>query len=522
MRLMLVNPFLAGDFSALNLSLTAVGTYVNQRTDHRASICDLVFHRRRWREHLAERIAAERPDLVGLSCDALYMQYVRQIAAEVHGRHGIPVVLGGHHASTHPEETIAVEGVEAIFLGDAERTLHQYLDRRASGVRCDDIPGVWTRDADGRVTRNGRGQFEPDLDGLPSLDHDLWPDLDRYFELLGSLYEIGSRGCPYRCTFCDAPGLADAVDGRYFRFIDPRRYARDLAESHRRYSGRGLAMFMLYDSVFAIDAAWVRAFTDEYRSLGLARQIGYSVFSRIEHLDDERIQLLASSGCTMVRLGIEAGDERVRADVYGKRFADGQIYDTVRKAHAAGLNLTLYFIFGGPGETQASFRKTIRMAWQLDVARTPFYIYRPFTDAGRAQLDALGGRIDEKRWQDSADISFGAATAGADWGPRTVELYQLTAYALTLMRYLARTLVRLRHRYFIRLARYLRRGTQLGIQVRYLFPYFHVFADETLDRPSIRPQDREAPREWTPAKPASALDQPLNTTVSTRWQSSMS
>ncbi len=478
LKLLLVNPFLSGDFSALNLSLTAIGSYVNARTPHRASICDLVFHRREWREHLALQIQAKRPDIVGISCDALYMGHIRAVVEEVRLRHGLPVVLGGHHTSTTPDEVISIPGVDAIFLGDSERTLAEYLDRRSAGASMEGLTGVWTREPDGTVTKRGSGQFEPDLDSLPSLDHDLWEDLDLYFRFLGSLYAIGSRGCPYRCTFCDAPGLDDAVPGKYFRLINPRRYVEDLANDYQRYQHRGLKLFMLYDSVFTVDTEWLRQFTDAYREHGLDRKIGYSVFARADNLDEERIRMLASSGCKMVRLGLETGDEKIRAEVYNKRISNAHIYDVVQQAHAAGLNLTTYFIFGGPGETRKSFDRTLRMAWELDTARTPFYIYRPFTTKGREQLDQLGGKIDERRWNTADDISFGAATSGSDWGPRTVEVYQVLAYAITLARRFVRELRIRKHRYFLDMAKYLYHGMRVGLRPRYLIPYFHVFADD--------------------------------------------
>ena len=45
----------------------------------------------------------------------------------------------------------------------------------------------------------------------PLADWDLWQGLDKYFYFLRMLYFIGSRGCPYQCSYCDAVGISQAV-----------------------------------------------------------------------------------------------------------------------------------------------------------------------------------------------------------------------------------------------------------------------------------------------------------------------
>lgn len=498
-RILFVNGLLGGDFSSLDIGITVLASWVNQKTRHRAAIADLTFHSRHWQRKLHREIERKRPDVIALSCNTMYMKYVRRIIAEVRRHHATPILVGGHHATIHPDEVFTIPGVDAVIVGDGELPITQYLDRLAeTGGHDGDfegIPGLWVRRADGEEVRNPGGAFLEDIDQLPHLEWDLWEDLDRYLSFLGMLYVQGSRGCPYRCTFCDAQGYAQALRGsgpggsegrsrgRYFRLRDPEAFAEELAYYERRYRHRGARLFQIFDPVFTMDDDWVERFCAAYRARGLHERIRYSVFSRIDHLSEEKVKLLARSGCALLRVGIESGDDRIRMDVYKKRIDTDTIRRIFAAAKASGLDFTAFYILGGPGETQATFRETIRLAWELDAARSAFFVYKPFTEEGRRQFAETGGAVDEDRYAAADNITWGGTTSGAGWGPRTVEAYQMAAYGLTFGRRWLRILRRrgLRH-YAVPLARYFASGLAAGLDWRYMAIYFHIYEGDNVDR----------------------------------------
>lgn len=484
MRILFVNGVLEGDFSALDIGVTVLATFVNRTSRHRAAVCDLTFHSRHWARHLQDEIARKQPDVVALSCNTMYMKYVRRIVAQVRRITPVPVLLGGHHATVSPDDAFAIPGVDALIRGDGEDALVAYLDRLQDGTGFAGVPGLWVRSGDGTEVRNEGVGYTADLDRLPWLDWDLWDDLDRYLYFFGMLYVQGSRGCPYQCTFCDAQGYAAALKqaGRYFRLRSPEGFAAELAHYHERYAARGLRMFQVFDPVFTMDGAWLQRFCDEYRRLGLADRIRFSAFSRIDHLDEEKIRLLARSGCGLLRVGIESGDDRIRMDVFRKRIDSDRIRRINRLAREHGIHFTAFYILGGPQETQRTFRQTIRLAWELDAARSAFFVYKPFTPEGRAQFAETGGGVDERRFEAANNITWGGTTWGKDWGPRTVEAYQVAAYALTFGRRWLRMVARRRLGYAGALVPYMARGIAAGLDWRYLLMYFHIYEGDNIDR----------------------------------------
>jgi radical SAM superfamily enzyme YgiQ (UPF0313 family) len=128
-----------------------------------------------------------RPDLVGVTAFTAQAPRAYRVAAEFRSR-GVPVVMGGIHATMCPDE--ALERVDAVVMGEAEGIWVQVLEDARRGS----LNRVYTG------ARLG-------MDQVPQARHDLLPT----GYLLGSIQT--TRGCPLNCTFCSVT----AFNGGRFR-----------------------------------------------------------------------------------------------------------------------------------------------------------------------------------------------------------------------------------------------------------------------------------------------------------------
>lgn len=481
MRLAFINSCLGGDFSALDIAITSLAAYINERTHHSATIIDLTFHRRNWKRFLREEIRQKKPNIIGLSCTTMYMRYIKQIMEEVKSNYGLPIILGGHHASIYPDDTLKIPECDAVCIGDGEEPLTNFLDRLSEGKSLSGITGIWAKE-DGKIIKNSIGYFRENLDDLPVPDWDLWQDLDKYFYHLGMLYIIGSRGCPHKCSFCDAHGIADAVKGHYFRLRNPAGYAHEIAYQWEKYKNLDFRLAQLFDPVFTMSHDWMQAFCDEYIRQGLRDKLKFSVFSRIDHLDEDKIKILAKSGCAVIRVGVEAGDQFIRSEIYKKRVSDEEVRKIFKLLHENGISITAYYMLGGPCESPETLQRTIDFASELDGERSAFFIYKPFTQEGIKQVYDCGGWVDKKRWQKADNITFQAVVYTKDLTLRQVEWCQMKAYFRTFGRRLPRILRRQKLKYFIYLIIYLYRGLKYGLSFAYLIVYFHIYGYDNIDK----------------------------------------
>src|SRR5205085_607807 len=90
------------------------------------------------------------------------------------------VVAGGHHASMCPAD-FDVAWVDAIVLGDGERTIRRLCSQLAQHARVDDIGGLYLRRG-GRWTTTGADESIASLDETPFPNRELvQPYRHQYF-----------------------------------------------------------------------------------------------------------------------------------------------------------------------------------------------------------------------------------------------------------------------------------------------------------------------------------------------------
>lgn len=99
-------------------------------------------------------------------------------------------VAGGPHPSAEPEE--ALKFFDYVVIGEGEETLPELIDVLKKGEEPGMVRGVAYK-KDGRVIFTGP---------RPNVDLDMYPPFRRILAPL----EI-SRGCPWRCTYCQTPRL---------------------------------------------------------------------------------------------------------------------------------------------------------------------------------------------------------------------------------------------------------------------------------------------------------------------------
>lgn len=133
---------------------------------------------------LRERLHLDEPtDLVGISASTPRIKAAYALA-DLYRERGVTVVIGGHHATSMPDE--ALEHADAVVVGEGETSWRRLCEDFL--VSPSKVQGLYKDPA-------------PDLSTLPQPRVELM-HLERY----GAWYYplIASRGCPEACSFCFA------------------------------------------------------------------------------------------------------------------------------------------------------------------------------------------------------------------------------------------------------------------------------------------------------------------------------
>jgi len=191
-------------------------------------------------EQIFEEVRVAAPELIGITLEYNTFEEAVKLARLVKGVHpNAKVVLGGEHATyatveileNHPEADFIVRGEgEVTFLELCELTFN------GSGQLLTDVLGVAYRDESGRAVQNKDRPAIEDLDTLPYPARDT---LERALNrgLRPAIAMLGSRGCPARCSFCNAYKFFNIGGGARWR---PRSAASIVGELEillKKYQG---------------------------------------------------------------------------------------------------------------------------------------------------------------------------------------------------------------------------------------------------------------------------------------------
>jgi radical SAM superfamily enzyme YgiQ (UPF0313 family) len=267
-----------------------------------------------------EPLTYQEADLVGITAFTASVNRAYEIASQ-YRQQGVPVIMGGIHASMCPDEVLRF--VDAVVIGEAEGVWSQVLaDIEARGLQ-QRYQGKWT-----------------DLSSMPCPRRDLFhPDY-----MFASVQT--SRGCPMDCEFCSVT----AFNGRRYR----RRPAEEVLAELETIPQKML--FFVDDNIIGYGQHSREQALALFRGM-VERKLDkwWLCQASLNFGDDEEVLNWASrAGCKMVFIGLEAEDENALKEVHKqlnvKRGVNGYA-QVFHRIHRAGIAVLGAFIFGMDSDT---------------------------------------------------------------------------------------------------------------------------------------------------------------------------
>lgn len=305
---------------------------------------------------LRQKLDEYRPQIVGATCVTLtYNTAARILKLCKNFDPNIVTVIGGPHASFTLEETLLrAPWIDVIAIGEGDRTLVDLAKAVEGGNDLRRVAGIAFSE-EGTVIRTETRPFIEDLDQLPLPARHLLP-MARYMALGSPCTMVTSRGCPYSCIFCSANGMF----GRKVRFRDPGLVVDEIEMLDRNFE---FIQINIVDDTFTVNHNHAREVCEEM----LRRNIktGWSAYARVDTMSKDLAELMKRAGCTWVVFGVESADEGILRTIK-KGITPEKVRTGVKIATDAGIKVFNSFIFGLPGETPDTARKSMSFAEELD------------------------------------------------------------------------------------------------------------------------------------------------------------
>jgi radical SAM superfamily enzyme YgiQ (UPF0313 family) len=365
----------------IGLSYVATAT---RAAGHDVRFVDLMLSSDPARE-LRRALAEFDPDVVGISVRnidnvvaqrvARHLDELEIVLATVRAHSGARIVLGGPAASILGPVALARLDADFAIVGEGEVAFPELLSALATGGDFRRVPGLCYRDGE-RIEANPpvrQERFGSSLMG----DWVDWPAYERG----GGTWAIHTkRGCPLQCVFCNYP----VMEGHSLR----RRSAADVVDEIEHVQATvGPRTFEFTDSTFNVPESHARSICEEVIRRKLRVKLSAVGINPLT-VSEDLFGLMKRAGFISLVISPDSANDAMLRNLR-KGFTADHVRSTARWARASGIRCTWFFLFGGPGETNATAEETVsfveeHLNWKrfLSVMMTGIRIF-PGTELAR-------------------------------------------------------------------------------------------------------------------------------------------
>ena len=374
------------------LGILQLAGYIEKESKHLAEVIDtqpVGWDYQRLQDELLRRSF----DVVGITAMTftlidvmLTCKVVRQVNPKA------VIVLGGPHVHLFPNETITRDEVDFLIQGEGEIAFVDFLNKLRRPDMYPSVSGLVYIDQQGKIQNNGIAPSTNDLDllGFPAR-HKI--NLKNYQSLLGRADIITtmftSRGCPFRCTFCDRP-YSPVISG--FRC----RSAKHVADEMEQCVEMGIHEAFIYDDTFTVRKDRVFELCDEIKKRKI--KFRWDVRAHVNTVTPDLLRAMADGGCDRIHYGVECGSPRMMK-VIRKNHSVERVKNAFQWTKDARMETLAYFIIGQQTETRDDIQMSIELAKEIDPNYVHFTIFCPYPGTEIYMEGLASGVIKEDIWR---------------------------------------------------------------------------------------------------------------------------
>lgn len=309
-------------------------------------------------------------DMVGFSCSDAQEAKVKEYCRRLKEKTDIITVVGG--PSTFWSTNFLDHSCDFVIHGEAEITVSEIVDYYEGKIQLEDLKGVSYK-RDGETIKAPPQPQVQNLDDLPFPDRSK-VDVNAYHDyfLFGMrkpyVTMTASRGCIYRCSYCSSPTLWNFKDRR--RSVD--NVIAEVDEVVAKYKVKYIAF---QDDIFGITPDWIQDFCTKL----IAKPYKVRWMCIIHPLtlkgDDikKTLTLMRKAGCDTLSFGLQSADAQVLKNIARYPSEPENLKKVLHEANKLKFVTGVAFIFGLPGDTYESMKKTKEFALDSEATLVNFF-----------------------------------------------------------------------------------------------------------------------------------------------------
>lgn len=262
-------------------------------------------------------------------------------------------IAGGHHASALPDEVI--KDFDYVIIGEGELAESQLINQLINGEKPENRIIV--------------GKCIETLDKEDWIDYSL-AKIERYTRKVNgekSISILTSRGCPYKCEFCNSTLMKNY---RTIRFRSAEDVVGEILDLNAKY---GFTSFRIQDDIFSINRARLKKMADLLEPYSFS----FRCFARVDNIDEEILENFKRMGVFHLSFGVESGSQTI-LNLMNKGITVSDIRKAFSLTRSYDMKRRAYFIVGYPGETITTLNETIKLIKEIQPDDISVYPLLPY------------------------------------------------------------------------------------------------------------------------------------------------
>ena len=336
-------------------------------------VADYPAEKKQWR-HFEEDLKTIQPDILVMSITTPTIKDDMKAFSVAKGFRSnvFTIAKGAHFYICNKEESkdAIYDVMDVAIIGEAETIINNLVLAKRSSSDFSKVRGILYRNSHKQIVQTEPEPFWIDLDKIPFPARDLMknhlytrPDTGEPQVTIQT-----SRGCPYQCIFC----LSPIISGMKLRERSIGNVIAEIEECVEKYNIRN---FFFRADTFTINKNTVIALCKEIINRKL--DIAWVANSRVNTIEEERLEWMKKAGCWLVAFGIESGNDDIQKRIK-KGTTQAQAREAVRLCKKLGIKTYGFYLIGFPWETREMIMDTLNLAIELRCDFSEIHIAIPY------------------------------------------------------------------------------------------------------------------------------------------------
>lgn len=293
-----------------------------------------------------------KPSIIAFSLTSQQLKFLIKYSHALTNYKKLLKIAGGTGPTLDAIKFLSKASIDGVCIGEGERPLKNLFENIKNKKDIKNTKGFYWKN-NNHIKKN---DLLPPIENLSRLD---FPDYELFNSVIkDKAYFVLSRGCPYSCHYCCNKALRDVYPSppRLLRRPSVKYCIQLIQKVIKKYPEVKKILFQ--DDLLIADKNWFLRFIREYNK---KINLPYGILARWECINKDIVNVLRTSKCEEICMGLESGDEVFRKKYLNRLHSNKEILKKAKMLKDEGIPLFTFNIVGFPFETKKQMNNTLEL-----------------------------------------------------------------------------------------------------------------------------------------------------------------